>query len=290
MILGGHAYSETKPRKIGIGIRAGLNMGQVLFNDENGQDYTASDHYDDLDINKSNTEIRFPFFFQFDEILLNNWAFTTWVAHFDTANYIDTPPSLKSGGRYRKLVEENTSNGVINQFSVPSNLTHISNFKSKFPQYQSKIDSMSEPSLSADMNISAIFLSKSYGIFIPVSNRHRLLEIGVGLGVSYNLGNYAVNLCDPFLITGKIMKGVTGDSFEGICRNKFEIFSKNLSHFGLILTLPFSLYSYIGDSFEFNFFNGVSSQNIYEIGAEESPLKPQISYPFIDYFSVLYAF
>ena len=203
IVFGGHSYAQTKPRKMGIGVRYGLNIGSVYFKDENNKEYVASNHYEDeVDVNKTR-DFRYPLHFQFNEDLLNNYVFTTWTAHFDTLSFFDLPPNLTEDESYESLVESNTTNGVVNEFIIPSDKTLISDFKSKFIQYQSRIDALSEPSLSADLNSSLIFVSKSYGVFIPVGERNRVFTIGAGIGISYALGFYSINTCDPYLITGK---------------------------------------------------------------------------------------
>ena len=118
--------------------------------DEDGKTFVSKGHWKeteegggaDASINEK-ADLRFPIFYQFDETLLNNYAFTTWVAHFDTLNYIDLVPNLNKGESYDQLIRNNTSsNGEINGFSVPSNKTLISDFKLKFPEYQSRIDAL----------------------------------------------------------------------------------------------------------------------------------------------------
>ena len=97
--------------------------------DEDGKRFVSRTHRKETEegvgedelINEK-ADLRFPIFYQFDETLLNNYAFTTWVAHFDILNYFDLVPNLNKGESYGQLIRNNSgSNGEINGFSVLSN-------------------------------------------------------------------------------------------------------------------------------------------------------------------------
>ena len=97
--------------------------------DEDDKEFVSRVHWKETEeggsVDASTNEkadLRFPIFYQFDETLLNNYAFTTWVAHFDTLNYFDLVPNLNKGESYGQLIINNTSsNGEINGLSVLSN-------------------------------------------------------------------------------------------------------------------------------------------------------------------------
>ena len=114
----------------------------------------------------------------------------------------------------------------------------------------------------------------------------------MGLGLSYNLGDYRINLCDPYYITGNKLPpvGPKTDVFEGIHEKKSEIYHGKLSRFGLIFSIPVSMFSYIGDTYEINFLRGFTSQTFKAIGPESAPLRPEIVLAFLNVVSIVYTF
>ena len=81
--------AETKPRKLGIGIRGGLYYDETSFGDETkyigrGTSQNESELFYEPDpLINPNISRRFPILFQFDENLIKNWAYTKIILNFD---------------------------------------------------------------------------------------------------------------------------------------------------------------------------------------------------------------
>ncbi len=204
------------------------------------------------------------------------------------------PPTLK-GTTYKNLISVNQSNNNSKNISITSAQTNIDEFTLRHPEYKSQIDALSEPSLSGDLNLWMFAFGKSWGVFIPIRERHRLLSVGGGFGISYTEGQYAVNLCDPYIIEGEITKYgllLGQEVSKGICSNKSEIYAGRLNHFGFSLDARLGLYSYIGESFGFNIFR---ISNVIPIPVlagvdNEKPLRTEIDSGYFEGVSIVYAF
>ena len=240
-----YAYA-TKPREAGIGIKYGYTLDTTSFRgtaDNDGNDYIRTDDSERVN-NRGTTQI--PVFVQLDEELLGDSSFTYWF--FDLTRLIqkDHPPDLR-GTTYTDLV--NAKN-----YEVPTANTHTAEFANFYPQYSSIIDNASNPSLSADYYVSKITFGKTWGVFYASSERHRWFTIGIGIGINYIEGTYSINVCDPYLLSSEESAPVSvrGKFREGICKKKTELYTAKLNHFSWEANIPLKLYSYIGDTFEFN--------------------------------------
>jgi hypothetical protein len=284
VVLGGYAYAETKPRKFGILFRDSKAANSSNFVDDEKIEYVKSDN------KVSSQDQLIPVALQLDEDLLRNWASTSWFVSLEQIFVEDMAPVLK-GITYGSLLSTNQSNNGSKNFSITSAQTNIDQFTQKHPEYKSQIDALSEPSLSGDLNLRMLVVGKSWGVFIPIGERHRLLLPEGGVGVGYTEGHYAVNLCDPYIVEGEPTKhGLLGiESHKGICSKKSELFAGRLSHFGAAFILGLGLYSYIGENFEFNFFKMTSVTNILP-AQTETTLYPRISVTYLQLASIVYAF
>ena len=292
LILHGVVHA-TNPRGMGIGLRYGYTEDQTVFfpGDDTDKKYISFDQQHS-NVNKNRPQ-RFPIIFQSDEDLISSWIFGLWYFDFNTLNKENLPPGLKST-TYQELLDENDNSG----FSVRSSDTYISEFQSKFPEYNSIISSAAEPSLSADYNINQIAVGKSYGIFLPIGNNHRILTFGLGFGLNYSQGMHKINVCDPFTVASEDKDGIVsfkspiiyfGPYREGICNNKTELYSESISNFGFSVNALIKTYSYIGESIEVNFLEGDFFSNPYA-GTFSGALKPYYAHNYTNILSTVYRF
>ena len=132
--------SKPNPRKSGIGFRLGYTLNNSEFRNDN-----ASFVRSDISVNGDIGE-RFPLFYQSDEELINNYAYSLWYIDFSSNESIDIPPSLDNA-TYVDLISNSNGGSVI----LKSNKTYINEFSSSYPHYSSLIEKASEPSLSVDI-------------------------------------------------------------------------------------------------------------------------------------------
>lgn len=290
MVFGVYAHA-TKPRKFGVGLVYGYNIDGTYFKDDKNNKFIGQDDY----INKTNSEVStLPVSIQFDEKLLGNYAYTTPLLIIRFAQVEDLPPLLKNT-TYSNLISENTYAGETSDFFLKKNQNRIEEFASSNPSYQSEIDSKSNPALSSDYNFYHFSYGQVWGIFLPVGGEHRILSVGAGAGISYTTGDFTVNLCDPYRIKGKLIKGLfgAGDYRKGICENKSALFDSSLSHLSIAVLAEFYVYSYIGDQFEINFLNTRGSASpaiLYNKGTNSPALTPMPLIGSADIFSIIYTF
>ena len=182
---------KTKPRAMGIGIRFGSINDATMIEGRDGELYVEADQK----INYDSTPM-FPAFFQFDEDLLTNWAYGEAVVDFAPMRRENLPPKLKESYSYNTIINENTTD-----FDLDSSKTKITEFRSAYPEYASKIDNATNPAISADYDVKVFSVGYNWGIFLPISERHRIFTVGLGVGLSYSDGVLIMNLCDPFHIS-----------------------------------------------------------------------------------------
>jgi hypothetical protein len=248
IVFGGHSYAQTKPRKFGIGVRWIFLRDITRFADKDLNYYVGSDDGGSVNL-KSQSVV--PFFIQFDETLFNNWSFTSLYFDFNQTILEDVPPEL-AGDSYSGLADDNSNK---TEFEINSNQTFISEFSNNFPEYKSIIDAANNPTLSADLELEInVTFGKNWGIFIPIGDRHRILPIGLGFGVGYSEGHYKINVCDPYIVKTKFTEGSNSKYREGICKNKNTIISEEISNISFSFNTDATIYSYIGEKYEFNFY------------------------------------
>jgi len=275
-----YCYSQTLPRKSGLGLRYGISASDTSFQ-QNNTFYIGTYQNANYKINNSPT-IRTPLFIQFDEDLITNWASSSSLITFDQINQKDIPPAPNNGAF------DNSPN-----FDYQIKTVDTNGFPDGFSKYQSQIDSLSNPSLSADVHITNVNWIKHWSIFFP-SGKYRILPIKLGVGLSYSYGDYQINLCDPYLIkAGLIDVQYTQQEpyQEGICLNKFNIIQNNSYHeIGIGISSELTIYSYIDENFEFNFFQQGGYSSLPSIGILNrdnlSPLFQFLEFNFISF--VLY--
>ena len=89
---------------------------------------------------------------------------------------------------------------------------------------------------------------KTWGIFVPLVEQHRILSVGIKLGISYTEAIYQINICDPYQISSKTKKRISIFSFrDGFCLNDKELYSAGVSHVSTTVNITIKTYSYIGD-------------------------------------------
>ena len=284
IVFGGNAYA-TKPREAGIGIKYGYTLDNTKFNG-------TAENDKNLYINRENSEnvnyqgtTQIPVFLQLDEELMGDSSFTYWF--FDLTRLIqkDHPPELR-GTTYTNLV--NAKN-----YEVPTANTYTAEFTNFYPQYSSIIENASNPSLSADYYVTKIAFGKTWGIFYASSERHRWGTFGLGIGINYIEGTYSINVCDPYLLSSEVSSPVSlaGPFREGICKKKTELYTAKINHFSWELNIPFKIYSYIGDTFEFNLIEVdlLQSQPSHYL-KHENALEPTFTYASGNIFSTVVHF
>ena len=243
----GYAYA-TKPREAGIGLKYGYTADNTYFSGTVANDTTIYINNDTSEKINNQGTTQIPVFVQLDEELLGDSSFTYWF--FDLTRLIqkDHPPAL-TGRNYTSLVNDKI-------YEVPTANTYTAEFANFYPQYSSIIDNASNPSLSADYYVTKITFGKTWGIFYASSDRHRWGTIGLGIGINYIEGSYSINVCDPYLLSSEVSSKVSpGGKFrEGTCKKKTKLYTAKINHFSWETNLPLKIYSYIGDTFEFNFF------------------------------------
>ena len=284
IVFGGNAYA-TKPREAGIGIKYGYTQDTTSFRgtaDNDGNDYIKTDTSEYVN-NRVTTQI--PVFVQFDEELMGTNSFTFWFLDLTRLIQIDHPPALR-GKTYTDLVS-------AKNYEVPTANTYTAEFTNFYPQYSSIIENASNPSLSADYYVTKIAFGKTWGIFYASSERHRWGTFGLGIGINYIEGTYSINVCDPYLLSSEVSSPVSlaGPFREGICKKKTELYTAKINHFSWELNIPFKLYSYIGDTFEFNFaeFDYLLSFPSHYL-KHENALEPTFYYTSVNIFSTLVHF
>ena len=240
-----YAYA-TKPREAGIGIKYGYTQDTTSFRgtaDNDGNDYIKTDTSEYVN-NRVTTQI--PVFVQFDEELMGTNSFTFWFLDLTRLIQIDNPPALR-GKTYTDLVS-------AKNYEVPTANTYTAEFANFYPQYSSIIDNASNPSLSADYYVTKITFGKTWGVFYASSERHRWGTIGLGIGVNYIEGAYSINACDPYLVSSIQNNNIDlfPESRNGSCLKKRELYTAKINHFSWGANLPFKLYSYVGDTLEYN--------------------------------------
>ena len=288
MTLVAACSTKPRPRGLGIGLRSGINQPNTNFRTDGEAIISTNNNVN------SNHEQRFPLFLQAEEDLITSWAFTQWFFDVAQANVVDIPPVLDNV-TYSELETANTVNEEKQAFSIESSQTKISIFYNKSSNYQSLIDARSEPSLSADYSATTLTAGKSWGVFYPYSESSRWLTFGIGVGVGYTEGMYSVNLCDPFVVTADTIEGLSGfeETRKGECRGKTELYKNRISNLGLAISTIWKVYSYVGDTFEFNFMETDTFVNhlpTQEIASEENILEPQFNSQYTNVVSLVYRF
>ena len=274
IVFVGHS-NATKPRKAGIGVRYGFYQDFSRLDYENGKEFIR---YDTEVNHKRNLLV--PFKIQFNEELINDWVYTTWLASLEHNNTTDMPPA---GPNY--------SHVNFQSDYIVDTTEEVSEFKSKFPQYSEKINSANNPSLSADFEIYTLHFGKLWGVFIPIGERNRILGVGLGLGVAYMEGRFSVNICDPYVVESKISPSediIFNDYRKGICNKKEELFHNSISNFEISYMSEISLYSYIGEKYEINFINIRQFWSNIILKQQDSPVQLVNNTSNVEVISVIY--
>lgn len=300
IVLGAQCYGEIPKRKLGLGYRIGYVYDESSFSG-GGQEYISySPEINYVD------GVRTPFFLQlggtlgplnFEEDILYNFISFGWFFDFRQDSASNMPPTLVDTN-YSEIISKNSSSGDI---PIKSSQTFIQSFSDKFPQYSTVINSLSEPSLSADFNISTIAIGRSFGLFIPyfglfgneTLGTTRLLSLRVGGGISLTSGHYTVNLCDPYVISGNEVNQNYAPSFrKGSCYNKTNLYSQNISNIGFAGYFSFKSLTYFTNKLEINFLELETYQvKPLQINApDENAIKPNFRSLYRNLLSVVYRF
>ena len=239
---------KTNPRAMGIGVRNGIISDATMIEGRDGQLYSEAD----VEVNYDSTPM-FPMFLQFDEDLLTNWAYGEAVVDYALMRRKNLPPKLKEGYNYDTIINENTTD-----FDLDSSKTKITKFRSAYPEYASKIDNATNPAISADYDVKMFTVGYNWGIFLPLSQRHRILTLGVGIGASYSDGFLIMNLCDPYHIS---IAEVPGQDYkQAFCQNKQKLVNVSIKGLNFNSNYKIILYTYVGEDLEFNLFTVNSIQ------------------------------
>jgi len=258
------SFVEATPplRKAGIGYRYGFIEKSVIFSSQYGsseRDISPSTGeiegvnsyvYTDTAVSEA-TYTRSPVAIQFPENPAGGnsdiFAVHSFIIDYSGFEFKDLPPKLIDGLNYIDLIN-------ANYLSILSDDTNLSKFKEEFPEYQGVIDSLVEPSLSADYKSESLSLGWQFNLFFPFWTNNRIAQFGFGFGFALLNGSYTIKLCDPYIISAESKKNVRGYNFrEVICSNETELYTHSF-----LRLVPFSLihlkgYSYIGDNLEINF-------------------------------------
>ena len=115
----------------------------------------------------------FPVFLQLDENLLSNWAYGEAVVDFSPMRRENLPPKLKEEYDYGTIINENTTD-----FDLDSSKTKITEFRSTYPEYASKIDNTTNPAVSSAYDVTMLTAGYNIGVFLPIGEQHRVFTIG----------------------------------------------------------------------------------------------------------------
>jgi len=298
--------TNVNTRGQGIGFKYGTIIDYTSFGgklnekDKSGSVESKDDfiyiraNHDNSDMNNEIEPKLSPletFFIQSSENALSDFRSYIWLYDYTRLHGKDIPPVLKEK-KYSDLINSGT-------YDVPYEDTYAGDFADTFPQYSDKINQSSNPSLSADYDLTKISISLVGYLFLPyqapmLGLGHRVFTLGLGFGVGYTNGYYRVNVCDPFSISTEIKNS----SRKRFCLNKNELFSARVSYLSFEGNAVLKLYSYIGDSFELNIFEGEgfaqlseSISNRITIGShEETVLTPNLAYFRVNPFSIVFRF
>ncbi|MDG2198664.1 MAG: hypothetical protein P8O70_17665 [SAR324 cluster bacterium] len=288
-----------KPRANAVGLRFGGALPSAEFTDQSvGRTVIETN-------NQVNfvPKVRQPLAFQFGEPGAGHFFS---VPYFDISRITayDIPPSLNGldNQTYEDLSLDNP-----NTFTIKRSQTFTDRFVNNHPQYEDRINKLSEPSLSADIDVVSYSYGQIFGFYFS-GTRIRWFTTAVGLGISYSYGVYKVNVCDPYTVMGPSQsdfpvlsssivsrladdgEAAIADSREGVCLKKSNLFSKHLSNFGFGWTAVFKFYSYVGDTFEFNLLESDFYGNIPTFlgGGADTILKPKYTTQYINLMSLYY--
>jgi hypothetical protein len=271
-----------KPRANAVGLRFGGALPSAEFTDR-GTVIETNNQVNSV------PKVRQPLAFQFGELRAAHLFF---IPYFDISRITayDIPPSLNGldNQTYEDLSLDNP-----NTFSIKRSQTFTDRFVNNNPQYKDFINNLSEPSLSADIDLVSYSYGQIFGFYFS-GTRSRWLTIAGGLGISYSYGVYKVNVCDPYTVMGPSQLDSpvfsSGDSREGVCLKKSNLYSKHLSNFGFGYTAVFKFYSYVGDTFEFNLFEADVYRNIPTFlgGGADTILIPKYTAEYINFMSLYY--
>jgi len=260
-------FVEATPplRKAGIGYRYGFITKNIIFSsqyEKEGKDINHStgeiegvNSYVYSDSLVSNTSsLRSPVTIQFPENPAggNSDMYATHGIKIDYSGFEfkNLPPKLIDGLYYSDLINDHPNNN----FSILSAQTNLSKFKEEFPEYQGVIDSLVEPSLSADYQAESLSLGYQVNAFFPIWTNSRIIQFGAGFGLTLLHRSYTIKLCSPYIISSSIKNDSGGQFREPICSNESELYTHRLLQLVPLGLLHFKGYSYIGDNLEFNFF------------------------------------
>ena len=117
--------------------------------------------------------------------------------------------------------------------------------------------------------------------------------IGIGIGFNYIEGNYSINVCDPYLVSSIQDNNIDffPASRNGYCLKKRELYTTKINHFSWEFNIPLKLYSYVGDTLEYNFleFDILVSYPTHYL-KHESVLEPTFVYGSVNFLSILVHF
>ena len=186
-----------KPRGNAIGLRYGQTTTSSTFSSDNitltDQSGTPSTSRrivigDESQVNSSAVE-RQPIAFQLEEASEGR-LFSQYFFDISRITSYDIPPVLNGldNQTYGTLINANPGS-----FSIKKSQTFTDGFVINNPKYKKVIDNLSEPSLSADVDVTTTSFGKLWGFFISSSESHRWFTFGLGVGLSYTYGEYKVN-------------------------------------------------------------------------------------------------
>ena len=227
---------------MGIGLRSGSINDATYIEGRDGEVYSERD----FKVNDDSIPI-FPVFLQLDENLLSNWAYGEAVVDFAPMRRENLPPKLKEEYDYGTIINENTTD-----FDLDSSKTKITEFRSAYPEYATQIDNATNPAISADYDVKLYTVGYNWGIFLPISERHRIFTVGLGVGLSYSDGVLIMNLCDPFHISLEEKSTGRNPYKQGFCQNKQDLVSVSIKGLNFNTNYKIIPYSFIGEDFEFN--------------------------------------
>ena len=176
--------------------------------------------------------------------MFGNWAYGEAAVDFSPMRRKNLPPKLQKDS-HSTLTDEATTD-----FDLDSSKTYITDFRSAYPEYASKIDATTNPTISADYDISMATLGYKVGLFVLVSKNHRIMTPDARVGLSYLNGGYSVNLCDPFRISlEKVDLTLGGSSKQGFCQNKQDLVSFQINEFRASGNAKLIVWSHVGENF-----------------------------------------
>jgi len=208
----------------GIRFRLGqLTFGTNFLWDESGGPRGNRIIHTDSSYSHFKTQTLFPVIPTLPETLMTSWSYRGGVLEFQSKTEvkdlvpIDADKSGRGTGQERYLRQKDEfRTSLYNDFFNASDKAFA--------------DANSKWALSADVTSSRVFFGHLWGVFIPIGDYHRFMQIGFGFGAFYSEFSYKLNLCSEYKLS---ITEARGGGKSGKCMGKTETDSASTKGFGV---------------------------------------------------------